>query len=71
MLTFIVGASIVASLVGRGQIADRIGKLPSPADRVRALRDSQMQSLQDEEEARRKYLVSKDEEEEEEEEEEE
>ena len=57
------------SLIGRGQIADKIGKLPSPADRIRALRDSQVESLAEEEEARRKFLASKDEDEEEEEEE--
>jgi len=69
VLTFIVGSAIVVSLVGRGQIADRIGKLPGPADRIRALRESQLESLEEEESARRKYLVSNDEEDEEEEEE--
>lgn len=69
MLTFIVGSSIVISLIGRGQIADRIGKLPGPADRIRELRESQVQSLEEEESARRRFLVSKDEEDEEEEEE--
>ncbi|KAK6006336.1 hypothetical protein QM012_006746 [Aureobasidium pullulans] len=67
VLTFIVGASIVASLIGRGQIADRINKLPGPADRVRALRDAQAQQLSDEEAARRAKVVSKDEEEDDEE----
>ncbi|KAK4893965.1 hypothetical protein LTR27_007771 [Elasticomyces elasticus] len=72
VLTFIVGSAIVVSLIGRGQIADKIGEhaLPSPADRVRALRASQSQSLEEEEEARRKFLGSGDDEEEEEEEEE-
>lgn len=70
VLTFIVGSSIVISLIGRGQIADRIGKLPGPADRIRELRESQVQSLEEEESARRRFLVSKDEEDEEEEEEE-
>ena len=47
MLTFIVGASIVASLIGRGQIADLITRPPGPADRMRALRESQLQDLED------------------------
>jgi hypothetical protein len=71
VLTFVVGASIVVSLIGRGQIADKIGKLPSPADRIRALRDSQVELVGEEEEARRRFLASDDEEEDAEEEEEE
>lgn len=63
VLTFIVGASIVVSLIGRGQIADKIGKLPGPADRLRAIRDSQMESLEKEEQVRRARIVAKDEEE--------
>lgn len=62
VLTFIVGASIVASLIGRGEIADKINKLPGPADRVRALRESQMQSLAEEEKARRERLAAEEEE---------
>ena len=68
VLTFIVGASIVISLIGRGQIADRVGKLPGPADRVRALRDNQPQALAEEEAARRAKIVSSEEAEEDEEE---
>ncbi|KAH0367639.1 hypothetical protein KCU65_g4560, partial [Aureobasidium melanogenum] len=68
VLTFIVGASIVLSLIGRGQIADRINKLPGPADRVRALRDAQAQQLSEEEAAKRAKVVSKDEEEDDDEE---
>ncbi|EXJ81864.1 hypothetical protein A1O1_07929 [Capronia coronata CBS 617.96] len=45
VLTFIVGASIVASLVGRGQIADLVTRPPGPADRMRELRAKQMQEL--------------------------
>ncbi|KAG9680956.1 hypothetical protein KCU95_g15440, partial [Aureobasidium melanogenum] len=67
VLTFIVGASIVLSLIGRGQIADRINKLPGPADRVRALRDAQAQQLSEEEAAKRAKVVSKDEEDDDEE----
>jgi len=61
VLTFIVGSSIVASLIGRGHISDRIGKLPGPADRVRALRDSQASQLEEEERARRAKIVKNDE----------
>lgn len=60
VLTFIVGASIVASLIGRGQIADKISRLPSPADRVKALRDSQLGSMETEERERRAMIVAKD-----------
>ena len=49
VLTFIVGASIVVSLVGRGQIADKINRLPSPADRVKRLRDIQYEAAEEEE----------------------
>ena len=38
ILTFIVGASIVLSLIGRGQVQDRVGRAPSAADRVGELR---------------------------------
>jgi len=68
VLTFIVGSSIVISLIGRGHIADKIGASSGPADKIRQLRESQVQSLEEEESARRKFLVSKDEEEEDEEE---
>lgn len=33
------------SLAARGQIADKIHNMPSPADRVKALRDSQLEAL--------------------------
>ena len=46
VLTFVVGASIVMSLAARGQVADKIHKRPSHADRVKALRDSQMEDLE-------------------------
>ncbi len=60
-----VGASIVLSLIGRGQIADKISKLPGPADRMKALRDSQMESLEQEERERRAKKVAEDEDEDE------
>lgn len=46
VLTFIVGASIVASLIGRGQIADLVSKPPGPAERLRALREQQLAQLE-------------------------
>ncbi len=62
MLTFIVGASIVASLIGRGQIADQINKLPSPADRVKALRDMQLDAMEAEEREKRARIAAEDDE---------
>ena len=41
VLTFIVGVSIVLSLIGRGRVQDLIGKPPAPADRVKELRQHQ------------------------------
>ncbi|MDI1491863.1 MAG: hypothetical protein OHK93_003074 [Ramalina farinacea] len=62
VLTFVVGASIVVSLIGRGQIADKINRLPSPADRVKALRDMQISEMEEEERYRRDKIVAEDEE---------
>lgn len=56
-----VGASIVISLVGRGQIADKLNRLPGPADRIKALRDAQAESLAEEERARRARAVAEEE----------
>ena len=50
VLTFVVGASIVASLIGRGQIADLITKPTGPAQRMRELRKTQAQDLERQEE---------------------
>lgn len=58
VLTFIVGSAIVISLIGRGHIADRIGKLPGPADRVKALRDAQLGQLEEEEKERRRRAAA-------------
>ncbi|KAK5113835.1 hypothetical protein LTR62_003219 [Meristemomyces frigidus] len=68
VLTFIVGGSIMVSLIGRGQIVDKIDNLPSPVDRIRSIRAAQEEELGNEEEARRRYLGSEDDEEGEEEE---
>lgn len=48
VLTFIVGASIVASLIGRGQIADLVTKPTTAAERMRALRETQYAQLDEE-----------------------
>lgn len=37
LLTFIVGSAIVVSLIGRGQISDRIGKSANTAEHLREL----------------------------------
>ncbi|KAL9095762.1 MAG: hypothetical protein Q9165_002194 [Trypethelium subeluteriae] len=63
VLTFVVGASIVISLIGRGQVVENLGRLPGPADRVKALRDSQVESLEKEEQARVAMAAQKEEEE--------
>lgn len=63
VLTFIVGVSIVISLIGRGRIADKIGTLPGPGDRIKALRDSQLESLEYEEREMRARRVAEEEEE--------
>ncbi len=68
VLSFVVGASIVISLIGRGQVADKIGRMPGPADRLRALRESQMEEIEKEERERRARIMAQDEEDEEEEE---
>lgn len=65
-----MGASIVASLIGRGEIADKINRLPGPADRIKALRDSQVQYLSEEETAVKAKLIAGEDDEDEEEEEE-
>lgn len=39
LLTFVVGTSIVISLIGRGQIQDQVGTAPTAAQRVKALRN--------------------------------
>ncbi|KAL8798807.1 MAG: hypothetical protein Q9182_006379 [Xanthomendoza sp. 2 TL-2023] len=61
VLTFVVGASIVISLIGRGQIADKISRLPGPADRLKALRETQMEEIEKEERMRRARIVAADE----------
>lgn len=52
----------MATLIGRGEIADKINRLPGPADRIKALRESQMEALAEEEKARRERLAAEEEE---------
>jgi len=47
VLTAIVGVSIVASLIGRGQIADLVSKPVGAGDRLRALRENQLAQLEE------------------------
>lgn len=61
-----VGASIVASLIGRGQISDLITRPTGAAQRMRALAAADMETLEREEaEAREKGQEDAEEEEEE------
>lgn len=57
VLTFIVGASIVISLVGRGRIVNHDASLRNPVDYIKADRDSQWEALEREEKERRKALA--------------
>ena len=63
-----MGASIVVSLVGRGQIVEYTGHPSRPSDKLKEIRESQMLYLQKEEEERQKMIAEEDEGEEEEEE---
>ncbi|KAF2009219.1 hypothetical protein BU24DRAFT_85032 [Aaosphaeria arxii CBS 175.79] len=51
VLTFIVGASIVVSLIGRGEVAEKVGRIPGAVDRITALREDAQKTLAKEEEA--------------------
>ncbi|KAG9239708.1 hypothetical protein BJ875DRAFT_951 [Amylocarpus encephaloides] len=65
VLTFLVGASIVATLVGRGQIVSpQHTTLKSPIDYIKGDRDAQWEALEKEEKERRQALAKADEEEE-------
>lgn len=68
VLTFFVGASIVISLVGRGQIVKADHTLRTAVDYVKDDRDGQWEALEREEKERRAKLAQADEGEEEEEE---
>lgn len=53
VLTFVVGASIVATLVGHGEIAHMVGETPSATDRVRQFRETAEKELSTSEKATR------------------
>jgi hypothetical protein len=69
VLTFLVGASIVVSLVGRGQIIKADANLRDPAGYLKQDRDMQWEALEREEKERLAKMVAEDEGKEEEEEE--
>jgi hypothetical protein len=69
ILTFIVGASIVLSLIGRGQISGLVSREHGPTKRLQELQNVQWDNLEREERERRAKQVKQDEESEEEEEE--
>jgi hypothetical protein len=62
VLTFFVGASIVVSLIGRGQIVNADRTLRNPVDYVKKDRDSQWEAFEREEKERRAQMVKEDEE---------
>lgn len=66
VLTFFVGASIVISLIGRGQIVKADHTLRNPVDYVKKDRDSQWEALEREEKERRAKMAKEGEGEEEE-----
>jgi hypothetical protein len=57
VLTFLVGASIVVSLVGRGQIAKKDHTLKGPVDYIKQDRDAQWEALEREEKERLQKLA--------------
>lgn len=62
ILTFFVGASIVVSLVGRGQIAEKNhSSARSPLDHLKAERDAQSEALEREERQIREKLAEEEE----------
>ncbi|KAF8475603.1 hypothetical protein BDZ91DRAFT_186847 [Kalaharituber pfeilii] len=56
VLTFVVGASIVITLIGRGQIGDNFMQVPSAAENLRELREKQRLNEQKEAEERLRKL---------------
>jgi len=61
VLTFFVGASIVLSLIGRGQIIKADHTLRSPIDYVKQDRDGQWEALEREEKERRAKMAKEEE----------
>ena len=62
MLTFVVGATLVISLIGRGQIVEYTGHPSRPSDKIKQIRESQVMYLEKEEEERKRRMAAKDEE---------
>jgi hypothetical protein len=52
VLTFIVGASIVVSLIGHGEIADKVQAVKSPVERIQGMGETMDQQFRAEEAAR-------------------
>lgn len=48
VLTFVVGASILITLIGRGKIGDRVEHVPKPTEKLQKIREQQRQELQKE-----------------------
>lgn len=62
VLTFIVGGAIVISLIGRGQIADRVGHVPSAAERIhRFTYGDSVEGVEESEESRAEFLPDEEE----------
>lgn len=61
VLTFVVGASIVVSLIGRGRIVHADAGLKSPFDYIKGDRDQQWEALEREEKERRAAMAEADE----------
>lgn len=62
VLTFIVGASIVVSLIGRGQIQGEMQQKPmGPAERIQKLTSGMSKKLEEEEEAHRATILAQEE----------
>ena len=62
VLTFVVGASLVVSLIGRGQIVEYTGHTSRPSDKLKQLRESQAMYLEKEEEERQRRMAEEEEE---------
>jgi hypothetical protein len=59
VLTFIVGASIVLSLIGRGEVSDKVHRIPGAVDRLTTLRKGAQERLAAEEEGIRAQNAAK------------
>ncbi|KAG8530897.1 uncharacterized protein KY384_004254 [Bacidia gigantensis] len=65
VLTVFVGSSIVISLIGRGQIVDKLNRMPNPADRIQKLKNIQLEEMEAEERYKRDRIAEEDDESEE------